>query len=220
MCACSAPISPKNPNISPDFANILTLCAIHILNSCIWICKPSDIFSIVSIHAYPPSPNISSHIHAPYQHPSGYSMLSTYKIFAEPSQTFGHQCSWFYSICNALIYISKCFYCARMHICTFFSLHSSPSIQHLLPTSIKFSIDFGSIIKHSYFPPPFSKINWCLVLFNFFFLIYNLFLSPLVFLPFSSYFFCVSCFGSSYFHSYLLDYLFRIFSNFCTLMYL
>ena len=36
------------------------------------------------------------------------------------------------------------------------------SIFHPLP--LKFSIDFGSIVKHSYSPPPLSEINRCLVL--------------------------------------------------------
>ena len=44
--------------------------------------------------------------------------------------------------------------------------------------------------------------------FNHSFLIYNLFLSPFTFLPFSSYFFCVLCFGSLYLCSYLSHYLF------------
>ena len=59
------------------------------------------------------------------------------RIFATPSEMFGHQFIWFLGIPNALICIPEYFYCARTCMCPFASLHSSPSIQHLSPTSIK-----------------------------------------------------------------------------------
>ena len=59
------------------------------------------------------------------------------RIFTTPSKMFGHQFIWFLGIPNALICIPEYFYCARTCICLFASLHSSPSIQHLSPTSIK-----------------------------------------------------------------------------------
>ena len=54
------------------------------------------------------------------------------RIFATPSEKFGHHFIRLYSISNTLIHISKYFYCTRMHIHAFSSLHSSPSIWHLL----------------------------------------------------------------------------------------
>ena len=54
------------------------------------------------------------------------------RIFAIPSETFGHQFIQLYSIPNTLICISEYFYCTRTCIQAFSSLHSSPSIQHLL----------------------------------------------------------------------------------------
>ena len=54
------------------------------------------------------------------------------RIFATPSETFGHNFIRLYSIPNTLIHISEYFYCTRTCIHAFSSLHSSPSIRHLL----------------------------------------------------------------------------------------
>ena len=56
---------------------------------------------------------------------------TAHRIFAIPSETFGHQFIRLYSIPNALIRISEYFYCTRTCIQAFSSLHSSPSIRHL-----------------------------------------------------------------------------------------
>ena len=55
------------------------------------------------------------------------------RIFALPSETFGHQSIQFLSIPDTFICIPKYFYCARTCFHASYGLHSSPSIQHLLP---------------------------------------------------------------------------------------
>ena len=122
-------------------------------------------------------------------------MLSPYitQIFAEPLETLGNQFSQFYSICNALICIPKYFYCIRTRIQPFSGLHSFPSNWYQ-----------STAIPHLHSP----KSIGALFSFNHSFLIYNLFLSPFAFLPFSSYFFCVLCFKSLYLCSCLSHYLF------------
>ena len=55
------------------------------------------------------------------------------RIFALPSETFGHQSIQFLSIPDTFICIPKYFYCARTYFHASYGLHSSPSIQHLLP---------------------------------------------------------------------------------------
>ena len=96
--------------------------------------------------------------------------------------------------------------CKDMYLCflwsPFFPINSA-SFAYLL----KFSIDFGSIVKHSYSLPPFSKINRPVSPLTIPFL-FTIFLAPFAFLPFSSYFFCVLCFRSLYLCSYLSHYLF------------
>ena len=65
------------------------------------------------------------------------------RIFAIPSETFGHQFIQLYSIPNALIRISEYFYCTRTCIQAFSSLHSSPSIWHLpsIPQNLALTLD-------------------------------------------------------------------------------
>ena len=62
-----------------------------------------------------------------------YYPCTAHRIFATPLETFGHQFTWFCSTPNTLIHISEYFYCTRTCIHAFSSLHSSPSIWHLLP---------------------------------------------------------------------------------------
>ena len=62
------------------------------------------------------------------------------------------------------------------------SIHLPPSIQPFCLQPLKLSI--GSIAKDSYSPPPFSEINRYLISFNFFFLIYILFLSAFLLISF------------------------------------
>jgi hypothetical protein len=113
--------------------------------------------------------------------------------------------------------ISESFYCTKIRTGTHSGIHP---LRHLYSHCLKFSLDFGSIVKHTTSSPPFFEfIGTYLFLIDFFYLSV-LFLSPFAFLSISFYFFCVSCFGPLSFHSYLSYYSFRIFSNICTLMYL
>jgi len=83
------------------------------------------------------------------------------------------------------------------------SIYPLPSIQPLCLHLLKFSITFGSIIKHSYFWPPYSKLIGTYMSLIYSSFISFLFLSPFMFLSFSSYFLHISCFGSLHFCCYL-----------------
>ena len=98
----------------------------------------------------------------------------------------------------------------------FFPINSASFVY-----SLNFSIDFGSIVKHSYSLPPFSEINRCLVfplIIPFSFTIYFFLLSCFFhFLLTSFVFFCVLCFGPLYLCSYISQDLFpNIFEYLCT----
>ena len=112
------------------------------------------------------------------------------------------------------------FYCMKLCTGTHSSIYPFPSIRPLCLHLLKFSITFGSVAKHSHHLSPFSELIGTYSSLIYSFLCLFLFLSPFVFLSFSSHFLHVSCFGSLSFYSYLLHFRFRIFSNICTPMYL
>ena len=56
-------------------------------------------------------------------------------------------------------------YCKRSCIGTCSSIHLLPSIWPFCSQPLMFSINFRSIAKDSYSPPPFSEINRCLIFF-------------------------------------------------------
>jgi len=119
-----------------------------------------------------------------------------------------------------LVHITEDSYCARTHTGMHSGIYPLPTIQPLCFHLLKFSITFRSIVKHSYFWPPYSQLIGTYMSLIYSSFISFLFLSPFVFLSFTSYFLCVSCFRSLHFCSYLSHFFFRIFANICTLMYL
>jgi hypothetical protein len=133
------------------------------------------------------------------------------------SGTFAYSPFHFLGTQDMLACISEQFYCTMICIGTHSGIHPLwPLYLHIL----KFSLHFGSIVKHTTSSSPFSEsIGTYLSLIDFFHFPF-LFLSPFAFLLLSSRFFCVSCFGALYVCSYLSCYYFPIFSNICTLMYL
>ena len=122
-------------NTSPNIWHHLIMCY-NMLSKPLHICRHTPLCIQSYSRYYITSLNIflhkSSHTPNIWYYP-----CMACRIFATPSEMFGHQFIWFLSIPNALICIPKHFYCARTCICPFASLHSSPSIQHLSPTSIK-----------------------------------------------------------------------------------
>jgi len=143
-----------------------------------------------------------------------------HRPFIGSSRTFGHWLTHFPSVPNTLVHISEYFYCAKLCTGTYSSIHPLPSIQPLRSHLSKISISLESIIDHSTPSFPFSKSigTYSSLIYSFLFLF--LFLSPFVFLSLSSRFLHVSCFGSLSFYSYLLHFLFRLFSSICMFMYL
>ena len=61
--------------------------------------------------------------------------------------------------------IPKYLYCKRSCTGTCSSIHLLPSIWPFCSQPLRFSINFRSIAKDSYSPPPFSEINRCLIFF-------------------------------------------------------
>jgi len=142
------------------------------------------------------------------------------RLVTGSSGTFGPSSFHFLSTPDALVHISEYFYCARTHTGMHPGIYPLPSIWPLCLHLLMFSITFRSIIKHSYFWPPYSKLIGTYMSLIYSSFISFLFLSPFAFLSFSSDFLHVSCFGCLHFCSYLSYFFFRIFSNICTLMYL
>jgi len=140
--------------------------------------------------------------------------------FIGSSRTFGYSPFHFLSTPDTLVHISEDFYCMKLCTGTHSGIYPFPSIRPLCSHLLKFSITFRSVAKHSHHLSPFSELigTYSSLIYSFLFLF--LFLSPFIFLSFSSHFLHVSCFGSLSFYSYLLHFRFRIFSNICTPMYL
>ena len=153
------------PHITHQHISEYSTSSTHALPCCQNLCASADTHPsypiIFQVH-YIAYPNVFLH-ESTCTLNIRYYPCTAHRIFATPSETFGHQFIQFFSIPNALIHISEYFYCTRMRIHAFSSLHSSINSASFI-YSLKFSIDFRSIVKHSYSPPPFSEINRCLVL--------------------------------------------------------
>jgi hypothetical protein len=146
-----------------------------------------------------------------------YNSYTPRRLLTGSSRTFAHSPFNFLSTPDMMVRISESFYCAKICTGTHSGIHP---LWHLYSHCLKFSLDFGSIVKHTTSSPPFlnSLVPTCSSLISFIFPF--LFLSPFAFLSisFTSFVFHVSdlCPFILIFHITL----FRIFSNICTLMYL
>ena len=121
--------SPPSPNIPSHVHTSHIGTSPNIWQSsthALHVARTSHICRHTSLHISSYSRYTISHLHTS-------SCTKAHRIFVTPSETFGHQFSWFLSIPNTLVHISKYFCCARPHICASSGLHSSPSIQHLSP---------------------------------------------------------------------------------------
>ena len=187
-------------NIHKTFAELWTIIpslSHHFRHTvpCLWI------FILHEAHF---TPNIRYYSHIPC------------RLFIGSSRTFRHRLTHFPSVPNTLVDISEHFYCTKLCTGTYSGIHPPPSIQPLCSHLLKVSISLRSIIDHSTPLFPFSESigTYSSLIYSF------LFLSPFVFLLLSSHFLHVSCFGSLSFYSYLLHFLFRLFSSICMFMYL
>ena len=164
----------KNLNISLDLANtLIVLCHMH-LQGCIQICEPVETFNTVLtcasnhpqniLHASPPSPDLLSCIHAACIT----ALLNSTDIMQNIHQTFKIYNSSVGHLLNTLFTLPQDpenLYCKRSCIGTCSSIHLLPSIWPFCSQPLMFSINFRSIAKDSYSPPPFSEINRCLIFF-------------------------------------------------------
>jgi hypothetical protein len=115
-------------------------------------------------------PCISEYYSFPKHDYFGYSTL-----FAHTTQTttgssiiFGHSPFDFLSTLDMMVHISESFYCTKIHTGTHSSIHP---LRHLYSHCLKFSLDFGSIVKHTTSSPPFFEfIGTYLFLIDFFYL--------------------------------------------------
>ena len=134
------------------------------------------------------------------------------RLVTGSSGTFGPSSFCFLSTPDTLVHISEYFYCARKHTGMHSGIYPLPSIWPLCLHLLKSSITFRSIIKHSYYWPPHSKLIG-----TYMSLIYSSFIS--------FYFFLLSCFShfSSHFMFQIFTFLFLpfifLFLNFFEYLY-
>ena len=155
---------------------LLWLHAICISKGCIQICEPLGTFNTVLtcasnhpqniLHASPPSPDVLSCIHAAcisallnYTH----IMQNIYQTFTNIHTT--HHLGIYSTLYSHHPKIPKYLYCKRSCTGTCSSIHLLPSIWPFCSQPLMFSINFRSIAKDSYPPPPFSEMNRCLIFF-------------------------------------------------------
>ena len=195
----------KNLNISLDFANTLMVpCHMHLQGS-LQICEPLETFNTVLtcasnhlqniLHASPPSPHALSYIHA-----ACISALLNYThIMQNIHQTFKHIQLFIWAFIQHFIHITprlwKFIWQKIMHR-HMLQYSSAPIDLAFCSQPLMFSIISGQSPRTAS-PHLYSlKSIGAWFSFNFFFVIYILFLSPFAFLFFSFYLFYVSCFRS------------------------
>ena len=135
----------------------------------IW--RPLTLFS----HVHPTIPKISCmhlyHLqmfyHVSMQHASVHFWIThtSCKIFTKPSKYTTHHLGIYSTLYSHHPKIPKHLYCKRSYTGTYSSIHLLPSIQPFCSQPLMFSINFRSIAKDGYSPPPFSEMNRCLIFF-------------------------------------------------------
>jgi hypothetical protein len=139
--------------------------------------------------------------------------------FRRSSGTFGLSPFHSLSTPDALVRICEGLYCARTHTGTYSGIHLFLSIRSLYPHSLKFSINFGSIIGHSNSFSSYSESigTFSPLIYSFFIYILFLLLSHFSHISLTSFAFRVSdlCLFTPVFHISFSEYL-RIFVQSCT----
>jgi hypothetical protein len=140
-----------------------------------------------------------------------------HRLLKKSSRTFAHSPFNFLSTPDTMVCISESFYCAKIRTGTHSGIHP---LWHLYSHCLKFSLDFGSIVKHTTSSPPFSEfIGTYLFLIDFFYL--SVFISISFCIPLN-FFLLPLCFM---FRTFVLSFLsfrfpffeyFRIFVHSCT----